>query len=49
MEESADIMDLLLRIGRSGNALDALFAGTAMASGAEKLLSITYLENSLGC
>jgi predicted nucleic acid-binding protein len=38
-EESAKIMGSLMRIGRPVNALDVLIAGTAVASGAEKLLA----------
>jgi hypothetical protein len=39
VDESADIMGSLLRIGKPVNALDVLIAGTAVANGAEKLLS----------
>lgn len=38
-EQSAKIMGGLMRIGQSVNALDVLIAGTAVANGAEKLLS----------
>jgi len=38
-EESAKIMGSLLRIGRPINALDVLIAGTAVAVGAEEVLS----------
>jgi tRNA(fMet)-specific endonuclease VapC len=38
-EESAEIMGSLLRIGEPVNAIDVLIAGTAVANGAEKLLS----------
>jgi predicted nucleic acid-binding protein len=38
-EEAAKIMGGLMRIGQPVNALDVLIAGTAVASGAEKLLS----------
>ena len=37
--ESADIMGSLLRIGQPVNALDVLIAGTALANGAEMILS----------
>jgi tRNA(fMet)-specific endonuclease VapC len=38
-EESARIMGNLLKVGEPVNALDVLIAGTALRSGAEKLLS----------
>jgi len=38
-EESARIMGSLLRIGQPVNALDVLIAGTAVANGAERILS----------
>jgi len=38
-KESAKIMGSLLRIGQPVNALDVLIAGTALANGAEKLIS----------
>ena len=38
-EEAAKIMGGLMRIGQPVNALDVLIAGTAVANGAEKLLS----------
>jgi predicted nucleic acid-binding protein len=38
-EESAKIMGLLLRAGEEVNALDVLIAGSALAAGAEKILS----------
>lgn len=38
-EESAKIMGSLLRIGQPVNALDVLIAGTAIANGAEALIS----------
>ena len=38
-EESAKIMGSLLKIGQAVNALDVLIAGTAVANGAEKLVS----------
>ena len=38
-EEAARIMGALLRIGKPVNALDVLIAGTAVANGAEKILS----------
>jgi tRNA(fMet)-specific endonuclease VapC len=38
-EESARIMGQLLRLGQPVNALDVLIAGTALANGAEGLLS----------
>jgi len=37
--KAAKIMGGLMRIGQSVNALDVLIAGTAVANGAEKLLS----------
>jgi tRNA(fMet)-specific endonuclease VapC len=37
--EAANIMGSLLRIGQPVNALDVLIAGTAIATGAEKVLS----------
>ncbi len=38
-EEAAKIMGGLMRIGQPVNALDVLIAGTAVANGAERLLS----------
>ena len=38
-EESAKIMGALLKIGQTVNALDVLIAGTAVAHGAERLIS----------
>jgi predicted nucleic acid-binding protein len=38
-DESAEIMGALLRIGQPVNALDVLIAGTAIANGAEMILS----------
>ncbi len=38
-EESAKIMGSLFRMGQPVNALDVLIAGTAVATGAEKLIS----------
>jgi tRNA(fMet)-specific endonuclease VapC len=38
-EEAAKIMGSLLRIGQPVNALDVLIAGTAVANGAEKIIS----------
>ncbi|TLX97119.1 MAG: type II toxin-antitoxin system VapC family toxin [Thaumarchaeota archaeon] len=38
-EEAAKIMGSLLRIGQQVNALDVLIAGTAVANGAEKIIS----------
>jgi predicted nucleic acid-binding protein len=38
-EDSAKIMGSLLRIGKPVNALDVLIAGTALANGAERLIS----------
>ena len=38
-EEAAKIMGSLLRIGSPVNALDVLIAGTAVANGAEKIIS----------
>ena len=38
-DESAEIMGSLLRIGQPVNALDVLIAGTAIANGAEMVLS----------
>lgn len=39
VEESDDIRGSLLRIGKHSDALDFLMAGTAVANGAEKLVS----------
>lgn len=38
-EESARIMGALLKIGQPVNALDVLIAGTAVANGAERIIS----------
>ena len=38
-DEAATIMGALLRIGQPVNALDVLIAGTAIAGGAERVLS----------
>jgi len=38
-EESAKIMGALLRTGKQVNALDVLIAGSAVANGAEKIIS----------
>lgn len=38
-DQSAEIMGALLRIGQPVNALDVLIAGTAIANGAETVLS----------
>lgn len=38
-DESAEIMGSLMRAGQSVNALDVFIAGTAVANGAENLLS----------
>jgi len=38
-EESSKIMGSLLRIGQPVNALDVLIVGTAVANGAEKVIS----------
>lgn len=37
--EAARILGVLMRIGRPVNTIDAMIAGTAVANGAEKLLS----------
>ena len=38
--ESANIMGLLKRLGQQVNALDVMIAGTAVANGAEKIVSL---------